>query len=144
MDGRNCKRRIKLQKFIISKSHKKILTDHASKEEPNESCAILYGESDEKFWEVKEIWLTENIDSSPIEFTLSAEQTMEMYQKEKELNLKIIGIFHSHPNGEAYPSSMDKKFMRNNPYVWTIYSGISKNFKAYVLKPEITEIQIQN
>jgi proteasome lid subunit RPN8/RPN11 len=144
MDGRNCKRRIKLQKFIISKLHKKMLTDHAIKEEPNESCAILYGESDDEFWKVKEIWLTKNIDSSPIEFTLSAEQTMEMYQKEEELNLKIIGIFHSHPNGEAYPSNTDKKFMKNNPYVWAIYSGINKEFRAYVLKSDISEIQIQN
>jgi len=106
-----------LQKIILSKLQKKILLDHTCKEEPNEACAILYGNKIEEENTVKEIWLTKNDTPSPIEFTLSAEQTWEMDQKRKELNLEIIGIFHSHPKGEAYPSNTDKKFMENNPYM---------------------------
>jgi proteasome lid subunit RPN8/RPN11 len=132
-----------LQKIILSKSQKKILLEHTLKEEPNESCAILYGNKIEEENIVKEIWLTENIDSSPTEFTLSPEQTWEMDQKRKELNLEIIGIFHSHPKGEAYPSNTDKKFMENNPYVWIIYSGINKNFRAFILNLDSVEIPIQ-
>ena len=128
-----------MQKIILSKIQKKILLDHSNKEEPNESCAILYGNKNGEENIVKEIWLTENIDASPIEFTLSNEQTLEMYKKSEELNLEIIGIFHSHPKGEAYPSHTDEKFMEINQdeYVWIIYSGINKNFKAFVLKSEI-------
>ena len=126
-----------MQKIILSKLQKKILLDHTHKEDPNESCAILYGNKNGEENIVKEIWLTENIDSSPVEFTLSPEQTWEMDQKRKELNLEIIGIFHSHPKGEAYPSNTDKKFMENNPYVWIIYSGINKNFRAFILESEI-------
>ena len=124
-----------MQKIILSKIQKKILLDHTRKEEPNESCAILYGNKNI----VKEIWLTKNIDSSPVEFTISPEQTLEMYQKCDELNLEVIGIFHSHPKGEAYPSNTDKKFMKINQdeYVWIIYSGINKNFKAFILESEI-------
>ena len=126
-----------MQKIILSKLQKKILLDHTCKEEPNEACAILYGNKIEEENTVKEIWLTKNDTPSPIEFTLSAEQTWEMDQKRKELNLEIIGIFHSHPKGEAYPSNTDKKFMENNPYVWIIYSGINKNFRAFILESEI-------
>ena len=128
-----------MQKIILSKLQKKILLDHSLKEEPNESCAILYGEKIEDKNIVKKIWLTENIDSSPVEFTLSYEQTLEMYKKSEEFNLEIIGIFHSHPQAEAYPSSTDKKFMKINQdeYVWIIYSGINKNFKAFNLESEI-------
>ena len=132
-----------MQKIILSKIHKKILLDHSNKEEPNESCAILYGNKKGEESTVKEIWLTENIDSSPTEFTLSPEQTWEMNQKRKELNLEIIGIFHSHPKGEALPSSTDKKFMQNNPYVWIIYSGINKNFRAFILESDSIEIPIE-
>ena len=126
-----------MQKIILSKLQKKILLDHTCKEEPNEACAILYGNKIEEENTVKEIWLTKNDTPSPIEFTLSAEQTWEMDQKRKELNLEIIGIFHSHPKGEAYQSNTDKKFMENNPYVWIIYSGINKNFRAFILESEI-------
>ena len=144
MDGRNCKRRIDLQKIILSESIKKILTQHAENENPNESCAILYGDIKNEKYIVKETWLTENIEKSPVEFTLSPEQTLKMYEKEKEMSLQIIGIFHSHPNSEAYPSSTDKKFMENNQYVWVIYSGVNKNFKAYVLESDVIEITIQD
>ena len=126
-----------MQQIILSKLQQKILLDHTCKEEPNEACAILYGNKIEEENTVKEIWLTKNDTPSPIEFTLSAEQTWEMDQKRKELNLEIIGIFHSHPKGEAYPSNTDKKFMENNPYVWIIYSGINKNFRAFILESEI-------
>ena len=143
-----------MQKIILSKLQQKILLDHTCKEEPNEACAILYGHKIEQKSTVKEIWLTKNETPSPIEFTLSAEQTWEMDQKRKELNLEIIGIFHSHPKGDAYPSNTDKKFMENNLYsnkikkipewVWVIYSGINEDFKAYVLESDILEIPIQD
>ena len=66
-----------------------------------------------------------------------------MYRKCDELNLEVIGIFHSHPKGEAQPSNTDKKFMENNPYVWIIYSGIYKDFRAFILESDIVEIPIQ-
>ena len=132
-----------MQKIILSKLQQKILLDHTCKEEQNEACAILYGNKIEEERTVKEIWLTKNETPSPIEFTLSAEQTWEMDQKRKELNLEIIGIFHSHPKSEALPSSTDKKFMQNNPYVWIIYSGINKNFKAFILESDSIEIPIE-
>jgi len=132
-----------LQKIILSQSDKKILTEHAENEKPNESCAILYGDIKNENSIVKEIWLTENIEKSPVEFTLSPEQTLEMHEKEKEMGLQIIGIFHSHPNSQAFPSSTDKRFMENNPYVWIIYSGINKDFKAYFLESDVIEIPIE-
>jgi len=140
MDGRNCKRRIDLQKIILSESIKKILTNHAENENPNESCAILYG-NDET---VSEVFLTKNIEESPVNFTISNEQLIEGYKIAEEKKLPVIGIFHSHPNSEAYPSSTDKKFMHSNPVAWIIYSGVNKNFKAYVLESDVVEISIQD
>jgi proteasome lid subunit RPN8/RPN11 len=140
MDGRNCKRRIDLQKIILSQSIKKILMNHAENENPNESCALLYG-NDET---VSEVFLTKNIEESPVNFTISNEQLIEGYKIAEEKKLQVIGIFHSHPNSEAYPSSTDKKFMHSNPVVWIIYSGVNKNFKAYVLESDVVEISIQD
>ena len=139
MDGRNCQRRIDLKKIILSESIKKILRQHAENEIPNESCAILYG-NDQK---VSEVFLTKNIEESPVNFTISNEQLIEGYKIAEEKKIEVIGIFHSHPNSEAYPSNTDKKFMHSNPVVWIIYSGINKNFKAYVLESEIIEIPIE-
>ena len=139
MDGRNSSRRIDLQKIILSQSDKKILTEHAENEKPNESCAILFGKDSL----VSEIFLTENIEESPVNFTISNEQLIEGYKIAEEKNVDVIGIFHSHPNSEAYPSNTDKKFMQSNPVAWIIYSGVNKDFKAYFLESEIIEIPVE-
>jgi proteasome lid subunit RPN8/RPN11 len=132
-----------LQKIILTKVQKQILSNHADKEKPNESCAILLGTENEDTLKVERVFLTKNTDQSPVNFTISAEQRLEADKMEKELQLKIIGIFHSHPESKAYPSSTDKKFMDLNPVVWVIFSGITKDFKAYVLESGISEISIE-
>ena len=143
MDGRYCQRRINLQKIILSDSHKKILKEHAKKKHPNESCALLFGIAGDTS-EVKEVFLTENIENSPINFTVSNEQLIEGYKKAEEKNMDVVGIFHSHPNSDAVPSNIDKKFMETNPVVWVIFSGISEKFRAYILDNETKEIPIES
>ena len=128
-----------MQKIILSNSDKKILTEHAENEKPNESCAILFGKNNT----VSEVFLTKNIEESPVNFTISNEQLIEGYKIAEEKKVEVIGIFHSHPNSEAYPSNTDKKFMQSNPVVWVIYSGANKDFRAYLLESEIKEIPIE-
>ncbi|MFQ5476129.1 MAG: Mov34/MPN/PAD-1 family protein [Nitrosopumilus sp.] len=128
-----------MQKIILSQSDKTILTEHAENEKPNESCAILFG----KDGLVSEVFLTKNIEESPVNFTISNEQLIEGYKIAEEKMVEVIGIFHSHPNSDAYPSNTDKKFMQSNPVTWVIYSGISKDFKAYILESDIIEIPIE-
>ncbi len=128
-----------MQKIILSQSDKKILTEHAENEEPNESCAILFGKDSL----VSEVFLTKNIEESPVNFTISNEQLIEGYKIAEQKKVEVIAFFHSHPNSDAYPSNTDKKFMQSNPVVWIIYSGISKDFKAYILESDIIEIPIE-
>ena len=128
-----------MQKIKLSQTDKKILAEFSENQKPNESCALLLG----KNTTVMDLFLTENIEKSPVNFTISNEQLIEGYRIAEEKEMEIIGIFHSHPDSEAYPSNTDKKFMQSNPVVWIIYSGINKNFRAYVLESEITEIPIE-
>lgn len=144
MDGWHRRSRIRLPKIILTENQKEILSTHAEQENPNESCAILFGKETRETSKVEKIFLTENIEQSPTNFTISAEQRLEADKIERETELKIIGIFHSHPNSEAYPSDTDKKFMEINPGVWVIFSGVSKNFKAFVLDNDIKEIPIES
>ena len=128
-----------MQKIILKQSDKKILAQYSENQKPNEACAILFGKEDE----VLDIFLTDNIEESPVNFTISNEQLIEAYKIAEDQNVEIIGIFHSHPNSDAFPSNTDKKFMQSNPVAWIIYSGINKNFKAYVLESDSLEIPIE-
>lgn len=143
MDDRFSQRRIDLQKIILSESHKKILKEHAKKEHPNESCALLFGIAG-KTVKVKEVFVTENIEDSPVNFTVSNEQLIEGYKEAEKKNLDVVGIFHSHPSSDAIPSNTDKKFMETNPVVWVIFSGVSEKFRAFVLDSETKEIPIES
>ena len=125
--------------IILSQSNKKILTEHATKEQPNESCAILFGKNNH----ITRIFFTKNIDESPITFTISNEDLIEAYSIAEKEDMEIIGIFHSHPESEAYPSNTDKKFMVSNPVTWIIYSVINNEFKAFFLNSEVIEIPIK-
>ncbi len=128
-----------MHKIKLSRSDKKILSEYSENQKPNESCAILFGKKEQ----VLELFLTENIEKSPVNFTISNEQLIEGYKTAEDKKMEVIGIFHSHPNSDAYPSSTDKKFMQSNPVVWIIYSGINKNFRAYLLESNIVEIPIE-
>jgi len=143
MDGRHCFCRVVLQKSIfLTEIQKKQLEEHANKFNPNESCALLFGNIKNEQVSVDEIFFAKNIEESPINFTISNEQLLEGYKIAEEKNFDVVGIFHSHPNSEAIPSSTDRKFMQGNPVIWLIYSGGSKNFKAYFLESDVIEIPI--
>ncbi len=139
MDDWNGQCRIGLQKIKLSQSDKKILSEHSENQKPNESCAILFGKGDQ----VLDLFLTENIEKSPVNFTISDEQLIEVYRIAEEREMEVIGIFHSHPDSDASPSDTDKKFMQCNPVAWVIYSGINKNFRAYFLESDVIEIPIE-
>ena len=128
-----------MQKITLSDTDKKILSEYSENQKPNESCAILFGKNDK----VLDLFLTENIEKSPVNFTISNEQLIEGYRIAEEKKMEVIGIFHSHPDSDAYPSNTDKKFMQSNPVAWIIYSGINKNFRAYLLETDIIEIPIE-
>ncbi|QUC65045.1 M67 family metallopeptidase [Nitrosopumilus sp. K4] len=132
-----------MEKIFLSESQKQFLSNHAENEKPNESCAILFGKIEGESSIVKEVFLAKNIEESPVNFTISNEQLIEGYKAAEQKKMDVVGIFHSHPKSISYPSNTDKKFMQSNPVVWIIYSGISKEFKAFVLDSEIIEIPIE-
>ena len=139
MDAWNYKCRIDLQEIILKQAEKKILSQYSENQKPNESCAILFGKNNQ----VLDVFLTENIDESPVNFTISNKQLIEGYKIAEDKKMDVIGIFHSHPNSDAFPSNTDKKFMQSNPVVWIIYSGINKNFRAFILESDTIEIPIK-
>ncbi len=128
-----------MQKIKLTESDKTILSEYSENQKPNESCAILFGKDDQ----VLDLFLTENIEKSPVNFTISNKQLIEAYKIAEEKKMEVVGIFHSHPGSDAYPSDTDKKFMQSNPVAWIIYSGINKNFRAYLLESDIVEIPIE-
>ena len=145
MDGiYNCYRRagritILTKSIIISNSDVKVLIEHAKSEDPKESCALLIGSETNEEWNVKEVFLTENMDDSKINFTISPEEELKVDTIARKKDMEIVCIFHSHPDSDAIPSGTDKKFMSVNPFPWIIYSCETDEMNCFVLKNKSLE-----
>ena len=129
--------------IVLAQKEKDKLVDHAIEQQPSESCAMLFGKKVGDDWNVKEVFLTQNMDNSQTNFTISPEELLKGYQIAQKNQLEVVGVFHSHPNSDAIPSNIDKKFMQNNPVPWIIFSGVNNNLKAYLLDPDVIEIPIK-
>ena len=128
--------------FLAQKEKDQLIT-HAIEQQPHESCAMLLGKKVDDAWNIKEVFLTQNIDNSQINFTISPEELLKGYQLAEKMHLELVGIFHSHPNSDTTPSNTDKKFMRNNPVPWIIFSGVTNDLTAYLLNSDVIEIPIK-
>ena len=132
-----------MESIVLAQKEKDKLVTHAISEQPSESCAMLFGKKVGDNWNVKEVFLTQNIDDSQTNFTISPEELLKGYQIAEKNQLEVVGIFHSHPNSDAMPSNTDKKFMQNNPVPWIIFSGVNNDLKAYLLDSDVIEIPIK-
>ena len=132
-----------MESIVLAQKEKDKLVTHAISEQPSESCAMLFGKKVGDNWNVKEVFLTQNIDDSQTNFTISPEELLKGYQIAEKNQLEVVGIFHSHPNSDAIPSNTDKKFMQNNPVPWVIFSGVNNDLKAYLLDSDVIEIPIK-
>ena len=132
-----------MESIVLAQKEKDKLVTHAISEQPSESCAMLFGKKVGDNWNVKEVFLTQNIDDSQTNFTISPEELLKGYKIAEKNQLEVVGIFHSHPNSDAILSNTDKKFMQNNPVPWIIFSGVNNDLNAYLLDSTIIEIQIK-
>lgn len=143
MDDRKGHSRIGLPKAIVLSQDKiDLLIKHANDNIPNESCAILFGKTEDDHFTVKDVFLTKNIEDSSVNFTISNEELIKGYEEAEKRKLEIVGIFHSHPHSGAYPSLTDQKYMEINPVPWIIFSNKNEELKAYFFDSKIIPVDL--
>ena len=132
----------RVKEIILNQEQIDTLTEHSTRSHPNESCAMLLGTHGDQQWNVKEVFLTNNMEKSETNFTISPEELLHGHQLAEKKQLELVGIFHSHPNSSAIPSNTDEKFMKVNPVPWIIHSVINNDIAAFVLDTSVEEISI--
>ena len=130
------------REIVFSKNHIDTLRKHAKEKEPNESCAILFGKNENSRFITKDVFLTDNVEQSPVSFTISNDDLIKAYEYAEKNGLEIIGIFHSHPDSAAYPSGTDQKYMETNPVPWISFSNITDEFRGYILESAVIPIVV--
>ncbi|MHB8844160.1 MAG: M67 family metallopeptidase [Nitrospirota bacterium] len=89
--------------LIISKADLGKIIDHCSAGYPNEACGILGGRDGR----VERVYCMSNARPGPVSYEMEPEEQFQVMKELRQAGLGMIGLFHSHPGGRAYPSSVD-------------------------------------
>lgn len=73
-------------------------------EAPNECCGLLLGQGDV----VADVFPGRNIRMSPRIYELDPQDQLRAFRLMDERGWDLVGIYHSHPATEAYPSRTDQ------------------------------------
>jgi proteasome lid subunit RPN8/RPN11 len=89
--------------LTITKTDLARILDHCLDGYPDEVCGILGGRDGK----VEEVYLMKNARPGPTTYEMDPEEQFRVMKDIREAGLAMVGIFHSHPGGHAYPSSVD-------------------------------------
>lgn len=94
----------------------------ASRAHPQECCGIIFGhENRENHYIVDEIRLTKNVALDQLSnFEIDPRALIDAHKLCRNFDLRILGYFHSHPNGLAQPSKRDADMTEIDEKIWII------------------------
>ena len=88
----------------LSPEHISRLIKEAKRAYPNEACGILAGGKDQR---IEAVYPLTNIEPSSATYFADPKEQVQVMKQLREEGREIVGIYHSHPDGEAYPSERD-------------------------------------
>jgi [CysO sulfur-carrier protein]-S-L-cysteine hydrolase len=89
--------------LTIYRSDLQKIIEHCAAACPHEACGILGGTEDK----VEKVYLMKNARPGPTTYEMDPEEQFRVMKDIREAGLAMLGMFHSHPAGHAYPSSVD-------------------------------------
>lgn len=89
--------------LTISKDDLQRVYEHCSREYPNEACGILAGSPGA----VEQVYVMTNARPGPATYEMDPEEQFRVMKAIRRSGRGIVGIYHSHPSGPAYPSGID-------------------------------------
>ncbi len=89
--------------LVINHADMQRILEQCGREYPNEACGILCGQNGI----VKTVFPMTNARPSPYSYEMDPEEQFRVMRAIRLAELELVGIYHSHPGGPAYPSSVD-------------------------------------
>jgi proteasome lid subunit RPN8/RPN11 len=99
---------------------RRALVQHARWSLPNEACGLLAGTGGV----VRMAYCLTNVDASPNRFTVDPVGHFGALRHAERSGLELMGVFHSHPHGPAYPSSIDRAQILEPDWVSVIVGAV--------------------
>jgi desampylase len=87
---------------------------------PGECCGLLEGTRDEHGFRITALHPARNLALSPDRFELDPEDHFAALKPARANGHRLIGCYHSHPNGECEPSPADRAGAGEENFLWLI------------------------
>ena len=109
---------------------------------PEEGCGILGGFADRVEWVIP---ITNMLHSST-RFQMDPREQIDAFFKIEEAGGKLIGIYHSHPNGPEFPSESDGRESAFPEAIHIIWHHLVEewNYQAYRIDPVAGFVAVGN
>lgn len=120
-----------------------VMVEHAESVFPNECCGAMLGSSDGETKRVTLALPLENVHAGPqaTRYELRPEDLLQAEKAARARGLDLVGIFHSHPDHDAYFSETDLK--NSCPWysfvVMSVKAGRYNHAKSFLPNMEQTE-----
>jgi proteasome lid subunit RPN8/RPN11 len=89
--------------LLIKKTEIEAVLKHCGRAYPDEACGILAGKENR----VAHVFPMTNAKPGPYSYEMDPEEQISVMREIRKAGLDMLGTFHSHPAGHAYPSSVD-------------------------------------
>ena len=103
--------------ILITHASLDAIFTQAAEAHPHECCGLLLGEGGR----ITHAHPTANVHPDPAtHFEIDPAALIAAYKAEREGGPRILGYYHSHPNGRAEPSPTDRASAAHDGKVWAI------------------------
>jgi proteasome lid subunit RPN8/RPN11 len=112
----------------LSKDLHDTLRDLAARQWPEECCGLLIA-SQQNPNRIDRVVVGRNVASDPRKtFEIDPQVLIDTYRAVRSSDEAVVGCFHSHPNGNVLPSTMDRARADTDGFLWLIiatdHSGV--------------------
>jgi proteasome lid subunit RPN8/RPN11 len=118
------------------------LLAHCGRDVPIEACGFLLGSPTR----VVEVYPAVNEANSRVRYVAAPIDVLRADRRARELGLDIVGVYHSHPTTEAYPSPTDVANAPDSSWIYVIvsYRNVPPELGAYRIVDEtVSKVELR-
>jgi len=90
---------------------------------PRECCGLLEGRREGKRFHLLALHAVKNLAAHPDRFEMDPRGQIAAQKAARAAGNRIIGCYHSHPNGKAEPSAADLQGAGEEDFLWLVAAG---------------------
>jgi proteasome lid subunit RPN8/RPN11 len=128
-----------MKNFVMSEALLGEILTLAQAGYPNEVCGIIAGRDGA----AEKIYPITNSDPSPVSYHMEPAEQFRVMKEIRQEGLKMIGIYHSHPQSAPFPSAKDISLAFYDDVIYMI-AGMSDRYSPDVRCYEIREGRISD